>query len=451
MPLPPPFPQKTYKLSYFERVFVLMCISAPLQLYNIRFAGLGWSIDRICLLLILLMLPAYMRKRSMRIGLPQLLGLLGCLSLPMCMITGNGADAYFLDIAPSMVQGIILFGIGSYVFKDNPKTLKIALFIAIGWFVIFCTFSTYMLYFYYVKGTVHVPYPFLGYSTDYDIQKMSMVYSRRLFMPLASAPHLGAATGFTGMFLLCIYLQTKRLQAMFIGLAFLFICLLTLSRGPMLSLVLGFAVLFGVGISMNVVRLDRRFIVAMLICLTVILGLRLYQYFQIEKIGKATASRLIIDVEEISQSRHLQLKLYAFTLLKRSSLSQLLFGRGFGAFAKVGIGAYSFTDYLTLLVETGLYGATIFTLIWILPILKAWQRFIRHPKRNVWIFYVLCMAIYLFCCHLFYELKTVRELWIAAGILYGLAVTRSDILIIAADWLMPVVTQRTMPLPPMQH
>lgn len=436
MSLPSSFPSKAYKLSYFEWIFVVICVSTPLQLYNLSFAGLSWSLDRVLLVIAFLMLPFYMQKRRMRIGLPQVLMVLSCLSLPMSAVTGDGMDSYFSDIALSLGQGMILFGIGSFVVKDNPKALKIATFIGLGWFAIFGVFSVYMLYFYYVKGAIAVPYPFIGYISDFDIHKLMMMRSRRLFMPLASAPFLGAAAGFMGMFFFCVYLQTKRFMGFFLGLGFVFICLLTLSRGPMLSFVLAFSVMIGVGLAMRVVHLDRRLFIAGLACLLVFGGLRYYQHFQMEKEGKATSSRMTIDLEKISQGRHLQLRLHAFTMLQRSSAPQLLFGQGFGAFEKDGIGAYSFTGYLTLLVETGLYGATIFTLIYLLPLLSAWLSFVRHRKRIPWMFYVFCMALYLFCCHLFYELKAVRELWIAISIVYGLAVTRSDKLMMAVTWLM---------------
>lgn len=412
-----------------------MASAIPLEMYNVRL-GLNWSLDRVLLGLLMIMLPLYWARIGSLPLFPLILALLGWFATTISVASGAGLDSFALNIIPSIFQGYALFAVSVVVFANNPKAVKLAVIIGLVWFFIFSFFAVWMLYFYYVVGARVVPLPFAGYVFDFDPHKLDQFSSQRLFMPFASAPHLGSVCGFLAIFFFVIYLYSRRLPSILLCISFVGIAFLTLSRGPFLAIAICFGLLVILGGTFKVVRLDKRIFAIFFVALSAVVGLEGYKAFQQEQTGRATAERLQIDVEEIKYGRHLALRLYAFELFAESNVAQVVFGQGFGAFLKTGVGAYSFASYLTLMVESGLFGMAVFLTVLLYPIFKGWLAFQSTGRAQPLYFFAFTLGCYLFLSHSFYELKSLGVLWVMSAQVWGMCLSKSSELVSAGEWIM---------------
>ena len=426
----------SYTLTMYEWVFVLMSALIPLHAYNFQVMGLRISADRSLLGLLILFFPFYSKRRGEPWGTAStLLATLGVISLFLSTVTGGGMDEGALNAIPGLLQSLVIFGIGAYVFKNNSRSLKIIAYIFSAWAVIFAVFSGYTLYYYYVLRTNIVPFPFLGYISDFDLHKFQMMMGQRLFMPLASAPHLGAITGAMALWGLTIYLISRRWLFLLGSALMLCICFLTLSRGPILAFLISLVVLFGLGNFLRIVRVDRRILMAGFALLSIGVVYYYYRTLQLEATGRITADRLMIDFEGLKYGRHLALRLYAINMFAQGDLMQMLMGQGLGAIIDTGIGAYSFVSYFTLLVETGIFGSLIFSLIYFVPLAKCWHASKALRDRRQWYFFIFSLGFYLAIEHLFYELKGIRGIWLQAAYVFGSSVSRVSTVNESLNWL----------------
>lgn len=428
-------PIASCKLMRYERLFVLMAALIPLASYNVHFI-LGWSVDRALFGLLILFFPFYFAKRKILWGVAPVLTFLGILALALSLMTG-GVTKGVVKFLPSLIQSYIIFGIGVFVFKNNPRSMKMISFIFVSWAIIFILFSAYTLFFYYVIGITYVPSPFAREYQDLA-HRMAMMHSRRLFLPLASAPHLGAMAGFIALWALIVFIKTRRWFILSLGILMLGIAILSLSRGPILSFVVAFSFLLATGIFLRVLKFNRQLCGVALTFLVIIVSITFYQGLQFETFGKADINRLEINsekIEEILEGRHLSLRLHALEMYLGGDLSQLMFGQGLGAFSESGVGAYSFASYLTLLVETGFFGALIFTMIIGLPLLMCSKKLLpRNKQTRFWFLSIFSMALFIALVHLFYELKTLPGLWLQLSFVFALSQSRSKDLITAEEW-----------------
>jgi len=426
-------PTASCKLMRYERLFVLMAVLIPLASYNVHFI-LGWSVDRALLGLLILFFPFYFAKRKISWGVAPVLTFLGILAFALSLMTG-GVTKGVVKFLPSLIQSYIIFGIGVFVFKNNPRSMKMINFIFVSWAIIFIIFSAYELFFYYIIGTTYVPSPFAGEYQDLA-HIMAMMRSRRLFLPLGSAPHLGAMAGFIALWALIIFIKTRQWFTLSLGILMLDIAVLSLSRGPILSFVVASSFLLATGIFLKVLKFNRQLCGVALTFLVIIVSINFYQGLQLKTSGKADINRLAIDSEEILEGRHLSLRLHALEMFSKGDLLQMMFGQGLGAFRESGVGAYSFASYLTLLVETGFFGALIFTMIIGLPLLMCSKKLLsRNKQTRFWFLSIFSMALFIGLVHLFYELKTLPGLWLQMAFVFGLSQSRLKDLIAAEEWL----------------
>lgn len=414
------------KLSKYEWLYVTMVGALPLQMYRAQFF-ISLSLDRILLIVTALL---YISKlfTVVRWKLPHSIAACGFLSLAISTYTGRGLDAYALEFILSLFQGYTIYMISYSVIYNNRNSKKICFMIFSIWATIVITFSLYTLYYYYVKKVTNIPVPFLGYTGDYDLHKFQEMRGRRLFLPYAASPLLGGVTGFTSIFFLCSYLYTLRLKPLLMFMVLVGITILTLSRGAVLTLILSCAFLFVFGAYIKAVIIDRRIFGIILTAVIVFVGINAYHGIQENAGGLVSIDRLTIDVDKIQNGRHLQLRMYAFTLFAQGNIVQMLGGQGLGTFLKSNIGAYSFSSYLTLMVEVGIFGLFTFSLAVFNPIFHSWKHCYNGSVCKEIYFYTMSMALFIICIHLFYEQKSNQELWVALGIVTGLASTPSVIL-----------------------
>ena len=228
-----------FSLPVYEWLFVAMSCVIPLSIYSVRVMGLGLSLDRLLLVFLLLGLPSYLSQRGASLRWPQYLALLGVGSVFLSIFSGAGLDSYAIRFVPSMLQGYVLLAVGSIVFANNFRANRILILIFSVWAVIFAVFSLHMCYYYYVRGELAVPFPFIGFVSDMNIHMFNMMRDRRLFMPLSSAPHCVLG------FVVDRNLNCRRVPAITSDPSVV-ICVLTFSRGPLLAVFLsGFTFLLG--------------------------------------------------------------------------------------------------------------------------------------------------------------------------------------------------------------
>ena len=423
----------SYKLMGYERLFVLMASFMPLDGYNIQF-GLGWTVDRVLLIVLILFFPLYFSKRRISWGIAPLIVCFGIISLVLSVMTG-GITKGVVRYLPSLLQSYVVLGVGAYVFKDNPRAFKIINYIFISWAIILLVFTAYMFFFYYVLNITFVPSPFGGEYTGLE-HKLGMMKSRRFFLPFASSPHLGAIAGFIGLWAMIIFLKTRRWLMLVLGIIMLNILVLSLSRGPVLSFILVFFLFVGMGCALKVVKINKQLFGIALAFVIIISAIGSYHGLQTETVGKASVDRLAIANEDMSQSRHLEMRLHALELFEHGTLFQLFCGQGLGAFEASGVGAYSFASYLTFLVETGILGAFVFVTIVGWPLLLCgWKALFSSGNKRFWFLFIFTMALYIALVHLFYEQKTLPCLWLSTSFVFGLSQGRSQHLHTAGLWL----------------
>ena len=313
--------------------------------------------------------------------------------------------------------------------------MKIINLIFCFWAIIFLLFSVYTLFFYYVVGVKYVPYPFGGEYPNLE-HSLTVMRSGRLFLPVGSPPFLGAATGFIALWGLIVFIKTERWLMLSLGILMLGITIMTLSRGPVLAFVLSFFFLFGSGILLKIIKVNKSILGITFGIIIVGIGILYYINISSDMYGNSGIDRLAISTDELSHSRHLELRLHALNMYSEGNILQLIYGQGLGSFLASGYGDYSFASYLTLLVETGFAGFFIFTMTVSFPLIICFKRlFSRNTPQLRFLFLSFStMALYIILAHLFYEQKTFQCLWVQASFVFGMSQSRNKNLIMASAW-----------------
>jgi len=239
-------------------------------------------------------------------------------------------------------------------------------------------------------------------------------------MPTASAPFLGAVSGFFAIYGITDFLSNNNKKTLFTSIAMLAVCILTLSRGPLLSFLISITV-YHLLVSMYVKNnLNKASLIVPFVFLLVFISISIYSSFQLSEFGRDTASRLIFTAQDILESRHLSLRARALELFIDGSFSQKIFGCGLGSIGEDGLGAYSFSSYLTILVETGLLGAVGVLVVMLSPIKKLYKKTKFHIAYRTMFIQYFSMAVFLLLVNSFYELKTLQLLWVLMSFIYAM-------------------------------
>lgn len=130
-------------------------------------------------------------------------------------------------------------------------------------------------------------------------------------------------------------------------------------------------------------------------------------------------SGIFVSTDDLGlPSRHLLARYQAFNIFNQLGFVSLLFGTGLGGFSLYSFDGhsfpYSFNVYLTLLVETGLFGFSML-ILWIFSYMKYLYGVGSSVIQGIYFLRYLFCFILLSCC--FYELKAFLPFSILLGLI----------------------------------
>jgi hypothetical protein len=275
--------------------------------------------------------------------------------------------------------------------------------IIIIWSIAAIVFSGWALYNQLVLGQIIYP-SFLELPESSEVRYRTMMSGFRLFLPFPTAPHLGfMCLGVVLILIIDLYKKTPisiKLKVFLISIL-LIIALVTQSRSPLYAFLLSIVVLF----SGNVIfssrnKKSRSILIVASMAFLVPVSLLSFYYLDFG------LGRLDLDIAKIMESRHLSIRLDAIQIIMTSDVKSLIFGQGVGTLLNYGIAPYTFTSYLTVLYEVGIFGAIFYCLIIFSPILALLLR----PKKRARLYCyslseVSSIFVFIFVSNLFYEFK----------------------------------------------
>lgn len=288
--------------------------------------------------------------------------------------------------------------------EDIEKVIKI-------WVIVLFLFAFYTLINQYVLGNWLYEDPF-GYPFSDYLHKRNMMIAYRAFMPFASAPFLGYAAGLTLIWFLCK--PTKSSADLIFMIMGIVVLMSTQSRGPLLSFLLCISFL-------GLVNIGRRFnSTSLFVSLFIILSASVLLFFVNIDISDL---RVISSSENLAESRHLQIRSEAVNMISEGNFYNLVFGHGTGYYQSYGSSPYSFSSVLTIFVDFGIIGVLLFCLYCLYPLIIMQSKLIKDKNhRNL----IIVSTIYIFFCHLFYELKSLPIGWVYSGMLIATLNFRSN-------------------------
>ncbi|MFH0272482.1 O-antigen polymerase [Vibrio jasicida] len=381
--------------KYFIIFSTLAIIFSPFANYSIA----SLSIDRFFLILSLIFLftGVISRKEITEYFLVITIFLL------LCFINGSSDIgiilSYFVAYSYFFISKSMIIRVNK-IEKINKILLSITFVL-----LFFCLWATYNVYF---LGRIEYPDPF-GFAYSDPEHRRTMMYNYRLFLPYASAPFLALVSGF--ILLWFYFFSSKRDLINFMVIIILFTILIaTKSRGPLYSIIFCVTLYHILKFFLYTIsKKDFFFFIIVILCCS------FFFYFGLS--SDISNSRLIPDLNEILNSRHADLRLFAIDIFSNSNFFSIIFGGGVSYFASLGFGAYSFMSYLTVLIEFGVIGGLSFIFLMFSPICNI--MLIR--KHSVFTLKIFLLCLYLALCHLFYEYKTLVPAWIFLGFVSGIS------------------------------
>jgi len=275
--------------------------------------------------------------------------------------------------------------------------------IIIIWSIAAILFSGWALYNQLVLGQIIYP-SFLELTESSEVRYRTMMSNFRLFLPFPTAPSLGfMCLGIVLILIIDLYKKTPisiKLKVFLISIL-LIIALATQSRSPLYAFLLSIVVLF----SGNVIfssrnKKSRTILVVASMAFLVPVSLLSFYYLDFG------LGRLDLDIAKIMESRHLSIRLDSIQIIMTSDVKSLIFGQGVGTLLNYGIAPYTFTSYLTVLYEVGIFGAIFYCLIIFSPILALLLRLKKRARLYCYsLSEVSSIFVFIFVSNLFYEFK----------------------------------------------
>ncbi len=385
----------------------------PLAIYHFPVGGLNLSLDRLMLVVIMLSFVMYRFK-----GVPDLAAtsfILFATTIMSVVLASSFQMEGLIKYGPSWFQSIFVFFVSSiFAFKFGEDFVKRIAKIHF-WIFLICTL--YGFYYRYFLDTMNFEYPLSSFlpNLNEDQHKVGMLYHKRLFFPLSSAPRLGFMAGILFIFF-SFYLNRSKKKWFFL-LASLFVLIVTISRGPIVSLILAFAMGY------LIKNFFRGRLVYQVIILVSIIGLLYlaFQFMEGQLIEGSKFSR-IFDLgseEDASFEGHLNVRIKVVEYIFGGDFVNLFFGYGFGQLAYHLFVSSAHSSYFTILFEQGLVGVFALGLVYVLMIVKTWKLYIKYPSKQA--FGLFVMSLFLTLVHLVYDAFTLVILWAYVGFVWGLS------------------------------
>ena len=401
----------------FASLSLFMIIALPIQIYNIPFGFVNLSLDRMLFFFCFVLLPFFVKFLDIEV---LVIILLLFLSTFFSFLMADNSSL-LITYMPSWIQSLVVFIISFIVSKKGfiklEKVHQIHSYI-------FIFFVLYSFYFMYILRTTSFSYPFPSFlpNLEEDQHKMSQLIHLRIFFPLSAAPRLGFVLGFL---LLTIpikkyYLPTNnKIKDGIIAILLMFGVLLTVSRGPILSLILSFSIyhLLTLKDDLKTGFNNSLYFVVALICVNLII----MQFVNLESFKFDRLSNL--DGDDDSFLGHASVRLLSVSTIFSSPILNTFFGYGIGHCQDVlGISS-AHSSFFTILLEQGVLGLIAFTSLFIVLISNSIKLYIKARRRGLKLRvyrHLVAVCVFLTLIHLVYDAISLAILWSYNGLLLGL-------------------------------
>lgn len=392
-------------LNFF---FIIMLLA----IYNVPIGALNFSLDR--LLIPIAFVALLVNNRTKVPGLGLLIFWLITSSILSIVFADNYDLRGFMSFGPSWFQSIVVFYLA--VASANKfgvdlldKVFKWHLYILIP-------LTLYGFWFVYVKGVINFKYPldFLLGDINSQIHKVKMLRNNRLFFPLSSAPRLGFVAGCLFIYFL-YFIKSRRSKWWYCGSS-LFIMLVTISRGPIVSLVLSFVLAYFLKGALKKTIKNQIVVYFFMMIIGLFVILNVEAFFELEN-SPFKRIFLLGSEQDASFQGHLNIRLEVLKKVFSGTVTHLFFGYGLGQFLVITGTTSAHSSYFTQLYEQGIFGVLGYLLVFITTVGTSMRLYLKYPSKHTMSF--LVMAIFLGVIHLTYDAITTTILWAYTGFVYG--------------------------------
>lgn len=379
----------------------------PLSPY-LKIPGLGLSLDRLLLLILIGFVAINLHKVAIRGAVKLSTSLAYLLTIVVLLSFLINEDSYVETfLAYNYYLVCFVFSLLIFCYEPNGSRSEfgreVFYRVIVLWAGAAIVFSGWAFYNQFVLGQIIYP-SFLDLPESSAARYRSMMAGFRLFLPFPTAPHLGfMCLGIVLVLIIDLFKQSpiSIKRKVFLICVLLAIALATQSRSSLYAFVLSVMVLFsGNAIFGRKTNKQKNTIILSAFVLLVAVSL-LGFYF-----AGFNLNRLDFDVAEIVESRHASIRLDTINIIFLSGLSSLVFGHGVGTLLDYNIAPYTFTSYLTAIYEIGIFGAVLYLLIVMSPLLALT---LRAKRTNMLFVYdvgeVSSLCVFVFLANLFYEFK----------------------------------------------
>lgn len=390
-----------------RKLMLLFFCLIPLAVYHIPIGPINLSIDRLLLILVLLIIPS-IELPSVKNGFLVVFILVLTSVLSMAFASNYKLEG-LIYFGPSWFQSIMVFYISLLIgAKYGPsftdKVFRIH-------FYMLLLLTLYGFWFVYIQSDMSFKYPLSSFLPEFeaDRHKFTMLRNHRLFFPFSSAPRLGFVGGVLMIYFWFFHKSKKEKWIM--SLLSLFIVLVTISRGPIFSLILSFGLTF---IIVNSIR-TRFFNIIMSFVFLVMVALMLIQF---DLSDDSMFARLFsVGSDDASLQGHYNVRVRVLSMIFGDDWTRLFFGYGLGQIDDILNVTSAHSSYFTQLFEQGLVGVFAFALMYLIIIRKAVRYYLL--ERGKVATGLLVLALYLGVIHLAYDAISMVVLWAYNGFVWA--------------------------------
>lgn len=415
---------RSNKLTFGESLFVLMLIVFMLDFFNFKLFGFGVTMGRVLLpFAVLICLFEKLHKLKLQPELPLVLGILLLSSIFLSLLASSELNLELTKkLMPSYLLAVMVYLFSYIMFVHSPALLSQFKWVIAGWTLIILSLGSYNLFCFYVLE--EPPFP-----TILEQHQLGFTPSKRIFLPTSSPPHLSLISGSICLWWLIAYMGYRKLVFLTVSAAMFSLCILTFSRSGFLALSVAALAMLILGAQSKTLIFSRRFMLTATIVLAVGMSFPILVELFSSTLESNVIGRLIdFDVAQMQDEKHFLYRMQAFELFSEATPLEKIFGIGVGNFEKIEAGStYSFSIYLTLLAEQGLFGFFLITFLIVALPCKLYNSFLRpHSsvqalERRVWNLLCLSLSLLLMVGNVFYEFKSFVPMWIMFAWLYAAA------------------------------
>lgn len=396
---------------------VMIC-SMPLTLYRVPIEGIPVNLERVLLLLALSLSFFELGKIKLRpsTSLPFIAiiahGLI--LILNFGIFRGITNQLMFPAYAQCYLTGCVI--LTSFDPERYQSTIVRSFAICL---LITATLSTHQIISLYLLDTKEYTPPLSFFTPDGFLSSehtIQMNALKRIYWPLSTTHALGYLTCFLSLFFIITYFQYGNKKYILFAVIATFIGFATLSRGPLLALLSTTFVFFTTGYIKKAIRLNLKLLTSFcaiglattLITLSIIYSATQLGITQFERLSDTTSDGL---------EGHFGIRAISIALFWSSSAYNQILGYGLGSFHSLTGTSSAHMSYLTILIEQGLIGLSLFCYIVFWPIWKGTKHIINKGTTDVGKVAILPLSLFIALAHAFYNLSNSSIIWLFSALL----------------------------------